>query len=183
MLVFSTVEEKWLVFAGLEILDAANIDSVVSGRVDIYNLDDEVRYRTVQERRPGAAYEADIRVSRRPSSKVVAQRALIFREHAYAVEPGSRENPVHVGAIVQYDQYKRWIERNGHKRICRHAMRFPVLQSGDDGDTRREQPQRIPKLTQVENLSCHGKLASCEGSVSGSNLPMPGFDFPMMLTS
>ena len=112
MLIFPSVEEKWLVVAACGIFDEANIESVVSGRVGIYNPDDKVRYGAVQQCCPGAAYKTDIRVFYRPSGEVVAQCSLVFRKHANAVSPGRRENPVHVGTIVERYQYKRRIERN-----------------------------------------------------------------------
>lgn len=101
LLIFPSVEEKWLVVAALEELDEANIESVVSGRVGIYNPDDEVSYGAVQQCRPGAAYKTDIRVLCCPSGEVVAQCCLVFRKNANAVSPGRGENPVHVGTIVQ----------------------------------------------------------------------------------
>ena len=183
MLIFAGVEEKWLVVATLEKLDEANIKSVVSGRVSIYNPDDEVRYRAVQQCRPGAAYKTDIRVFCCSSREVVAQCSLVFRKYANAVSPGSRENPVHVGTIVERYQYKRRIERNGHKCVRGHAMRFSVLQRSDNGNASREPSQRIPKLAQVENLSSHGRFVNSEVSMSASNLPMLGLDLPMMFTS
>lgn len=47
LLILASVEEKRLIVAALEILDHAEVESVVPGRMNIYYFDCEVRERSV----------------------------------------------------------------------------------------------------------------------------------------
>jgi len=100
-LIFSSVVEKGLVVAALEMFDETDVQTVVPGWVDIQDFHGKVRDRAVQQRRAGSVYEANVRIFRCPSGKVITQRLLIFREHTDTVSSGGREDLVHVRAIVQ----------------------------------------------------------------------------------
>jgi hypothetical protein len=64
--------------------------------VDIYDLNGEIGYSTIQQYCAGSICELDPRICCCPSGEVVAHSSLIFCEHANAVSPGHREDSVHL---------------------------------------------------------------------------------------
>ncbi len=69
---------------------------------------------------------------------MVAERLLIFSQHADAEAPHRGQDAVHVGAIVQRNQDQRRIERNRDERIGRHAVRLILVLRGENGDAAGE---------------------------------------------
>ncbi len=133
LLITSGVEEQRLIVPRFKMLHLADIQCVVAGRMRVDHLHNEVRDRAFEKRNPLPSSKVNSQILDSMSSEVVAQQLLIFRQHANAEAPNAGKYAMHVGAIVQRNEHERRVERHGHKRVGRHAVRTFLVTSGNHG--------------------------------------------------
>ena len=74
----------------------------------------------------------------RASREMVAERILIFGQHADTEAPHRGQDAVHVRAIVERNQNERRIKRDGDEGIGGHAVRLLFVFRRENGDAAGE---------------------------------------------
>ena len=101
------MEKQRAILAMFEILDFSDVERVIAGRMGGSDAGNEVSNRTLNNGHTGTIDKRNLEILLRPARKVRAQRLLMFRKNTHAKPACDGQNPVHVAAVVQRDQYQR----------------------------------------------------------------------------
>ena len=117
------MEEKRLALAVARVLDLPEEERVVSAPVRADDAGDEVRERTLDERRLVDELEAWLVVLLAGTAReVVGKRRLPGLEHAHAEPHPLVQERAHARPAVDRDEHERRPERHGHEGVRRHAV-------------------------------------------------------------
>ncbi len=119
-------------------LHSRDVERVVARRMNVDHFHNEICHRAADQRKAVAMHVSNMQLLNLAPSEIVAERFLIFGQHADSEAPHRRQDAVHVRAVVERNQNQRRIERHGDECVGRHAVRLLFVLRRENGDAAGE---------------------------------------------